>query len=254
MNLPCSLERTVLIRARRATVFSFFTTNARFADWWGKGSTIDPRPGGAVAIRYPNGIVAGGEVVAIEPGARIVFTYGFESGRPFATGASRVAITLHDDALGTRVELRHEFADPEQSRGFEQGWRYQLSVFATVAAAVEHAGCERAIDAWFATWNATAPDARAAGLAGCCTEDVTFRDPNSALVGRDDLAAHIGAAQQFMPGVLLRRLGPVRQCQGTALADWQLLKDGVVVASGSNVFELAPGGHIQAAVGLPQPH
>ena len=42
------VERTVLIAARRETVFDYFTDSARFAAWWGKGSTIDPRPGGAL--------------------------------------------------------------------------------------------------------------------------------------------------------------------------------------------------------------
>jgi uncharacterized protein YndB with AHSA1/START domain len=253
MNLPFSLDRTVLVRARRATVFSFFTDNARFASWWGAGSTIEPRPGGAIVIRYPNGIVGVGEVVEIERGERIVFTFGFESGTPIPAGGSRVSITLRGDPHGTLVELRHDIADAALRDHLVQGWRYQLSVFATVAAATEHAGAERAVDAFFAVWNETDARARAAAVARCCAADVTFHDPNSALAGADDLVAHVGAAQQFFPGVTLVRRGAVRQCQGTALADWEMQKDGKALGRGTNVFELALDGRIRRAVGLPQP-
>ena len=93
-ELPHLLARSVLIRARRATVFAFFTDSARFAAWWGPGSTIDPRPGGAVRIRYPNAAEAGGEVVEIVPGERIVFTYGYpEAGKPVPVGGSRCQTT-----------------------------------------------------------------------------------------------------------------------------------------------------------------
>ena len=47
------LDRTIEIRAARATVFRFFTESARWARWWGAGSTIEPVVGGAVRIVYP---------------------------------------------------------------------------------------------------------------------------------------------------------------------------------------------------------
>jgi uncharacterized protein YndB with AHSA1/START domain len=252
-NLPFSLDRTVLIRARRATVFSFFTDNARFAAWWGQGSTIEPRPGGAIVIRYPNGIVGVGEVLEIERGERIVFTFGFESGTPIPAGGSRVTVTLRDDPHGTQVDLHHEVADAGIREHLVQGWRYQLSVFATVAAAAEHAGAERTVDAFFAIWNETDAGARATAVARCCTADVAFHDPNSALAGHGDLVAHVGAAQQFFPGVRLARRGAVRQCQGTVLADWEMQRDGKALGAGTNVFELAVDGRVHRAVGLPQP-
>jgi uncharacterized protein YndB with AHSA1/START domain len=42
MTLAFSLDWTIEIRARRATVFGFFTDAARWARWWGSGSTIVP--------------------------------------------------------------------------------------------------------------------------------------------------------------------------------------------------------------------
>src|SRR5262249_5445683 len=46
-ELTHSLNRTVVIRAMPETVFRYFTDSARWAAWWGHGSTIDARPGGA---------------------------------------------------------------------------------------------------------------------------------------------------------------------------------------------------------------
>ena len=92
-GLDFVLDRTVTIVARRETVFRYFTDSGRFAAWWGQGSTIEPRPGGAVHIRFPNAIVAGGEVVEIVPPERIVFSYGFESGQPIPIGASPLTLT-----------------------------------------------------------------------------------------------------------------------------------------------------------------
>ena len=60
-------------------------------------------PGGAVHIRFPNGVVAGGEVVEIAPVERVVFTFGFASGQPIPLGASRVTITLEETRAGDRA-------------------------------------------------------------------------------------------------------------------------------------------------------
>ena len=52
------------------------------------------RAGGRVYIRHANGIESSGEVVEVEPPTRIVFTYGFNSGKPMPPGSSRVTISL----------------------------------------------------------------------------------------------------------------------------------------------------------------
>ena len=57
------LQRSLLIRAERSTVYGYFIDSARFAAWWGQGSSIDGKPGGAVRIVYPDGSVASGSVL-----------------------------------------------------------------------------------------------------------------------------------------------------------------------------------------------
>ena len=150
--LPYALDRTVLVRATPDVVFRYFTDSVRWASWWGAGSTIDARPGGAVRIVMPGNVVAGGSVVELAAPERIVFTYGFETGKPIAIGSSRVTIRLEPTAAGTRLSLTHEFAEAAPRDEFIQGWRYQLSLFGNVAANETNANAAATVDAWFDTW------------------------------------------------------------------------------------------------------
>ena len=106
------LERTVVIRARRETVFRYFTDSDRFAAWWGEGSTIDARPGGALRIRYPNGVLASGEVVEVVPPSRVVFTYGYEDPAKPVRPASRIARRRHPAGEEGRTLLHLERHEP----------------------------------------------------------------------------------------------------------------------------------------------
>jgi uncharacterized protein YndB with AHSA1/START domain len=76
------VDRVVVIQAPPDVVFGFFTDSERWAAWWGTGSSIDPTPGGQVRIVMPGGVEVQGEVLEIAAPARLVFTYGFASGKP----------------------------------------------------------------------------------------------------------------------------------------------------------------------------
>jgi uncharacterized protein YndB with AHSA1/START domain len=245
------LDRTVTIAAPRETVFRYFTDSERFAAWWGAGSSIEPRAGGSVHIRYPNGVVAGGEVVEIAPVERVTFTYGFESGQPIPIGASRVTITLEESPRGTVVRLKHELPTASARDEHVQGWRYQLAVFANVVAREAHAGAGALGDRFFALWGEVDAARRRSELESVALDTLAFRDPYSCTEGLDDLNAHIAAAQRFMPGVVLERQGEARQCQGTVLVDWVVkAADGSSRARGTNVFEMAPDGRLARVTGL----
>src|SRR4051812_30021641 len=99
--LPYYLNRTIVIEAPRETVFGFFTDQRRWASWWGAGSTIDPKAGGQLLIRYPEGTEVVGEVVELKWPDRFVFTYGYVSGQAIPPGGSLVTIRLAADPRGT---------------------------------------------------------------------------------------------------------------------------------------------------------
>jgi uncharacterized protein YndB with AHSA1/START domain len=249
--LPHQLDRTILIEAPPASVFKYFTDPARWAAWWGAGSTIDARPGGRVLVRYPDGTEAAGEVEEVTPPSRIVFTYGYLKGEPIAPGGSRVTIRLEPAARGTRLHLVHAFAEAAVRDHHVQGWRYQLSLFANVVADEIHGDPGALVDAWFAMWAEPDQATREKSLAAMVSPEVRMRDRFSCVEGTSELTQHIGAAQRFMPGLRLTRKGDARHCQGTVVADWTAAgPDGAPRGQGTNVFALGPDGRIESVTGF----
>ncbi len=245
------LERTVVIRARRDVVFQYFTDEGRWAAWWGPGSRIDPRPGGRVLIRYPNGVEVVGEVVEISAPERIVFTYGYASGAPIAPGGSRVSISLETFADGTRVHLEHEFAEVSSRDAHVQGWRYQMALFGNVVGDEVNSQAAERVDAWFSAWSEPDVSLRRALLERIASPNLRFRDRNSLVEGLNDLLPHLEAVHRFMPGITVRREGDARHCQGTVLADWVARgAAGQEKGRGTNVFELDPDGRLESVVGI----
>lgn len=254
MSLPHKLDRTVVIHATPETVFRFFTDSARWAKWWGAGSTIDATPGGKIFIVHPGGIESAGEVVEIEAPRRIVFTYGFVSGKPIPAGSSRVTIELEADRAGTRLQLTHELADEAARDEHVQGWRFQLSLFANVVADEVMANSARYIDMWFDAWAEPDAIARKKMLTEVVVPEVRMQDRYSNLDGLDDLLPHLAAAQRFMPGIRMRRTGDVRHCQGMVLSDWSMAGlDGKERGRGTNVFVFGPTGKIEWVTGFWSP-
>jgi uncharacterized protein YndB with AHSA1/START domain len=252
--LPYQLDRTITIHADREVVFAFLTDSARWAAWWGAGSTIDPRPGGDVRIRYPGGTEALGTVVDVHPPDRIVFTYGYASGQPIAPGGSTVTIELEADRRGTRLHLSHAVADEATRDAHVQGWRYQLSLFSNVVADAVNAAAGELVDAWFEAWADPDSGHRRSTLDRIAAPEVAFRDRFGNTDGIADLMPHITAAQHFMPGIRMQRTGNVRHCQGTVLADWTAhSSDGQERARGTNVFVLGPDGRIRSVTGFMAP-
>jgi uncharacterized protein YndB with AHSA1/START domain len=250
-TLSHHLERTILIQAKRETVFRYFSDAARWASWWGAGSTIDARAGGRLVIRYPNAVEVLGEVIEVSPPSRIAFTYGYASGKPIPVGGSRVTVDLEAEGENTRLHLKHEFADAELRDHHIQGWRYQLSLFANAVANEVYAGAGDVVDAWFSAWSEPDAAAREATLARIAASDVRFRDRFSAVDGLSDLSAHLSAAQRFMPGLRLQRDGEIRHCQAVVLADWIARTDhGEERGRGTNVFVFASNGRVESVTGF----
>jgi uncharacterized protein YndB with AHSA1/START domain len=251
MNLEYKLDRTVDIPAPRETVFRYFTDSARWAKWWGAGSTIEPQPGGKVYIRHPGGKEVVGEVIEIAPPDRIIFTWGNATGAPIPPGGSRITIWLEPIGKATRLHLTHEFADGSVRDEHVQGWRFQLALFANVVADEFFADATSLVDAWYRAWTITDDESRDAEFLRIAASDVRFRDRFASLDTVADLSAHVGAAQRFMPGAGLRRSGEIQHCQGMILVDWvSTSPEGKEIMSGSSVLQLGPDGRIHSATGL----
>jgi uncharacterized protein YndB with AHSA1/START domain len=245
------VERTLVIQAPRSVVFRYFTDSAHWAAWWGAGSTIDARVGGHVLIRYPNGVQVLGEVTEIAEPERIVFTYGYESGKPIPPGSSHVTIRLETVESGTRLHLTHAFAEADVRDQHVAGWRFQLSVFANRVADDIHAGAADLVDAWFASWMVSDGAERLRSLGVITAPGIRFRDRYASIDGREELNDHIGASLRFMPGIRLERKGAVRHCQHTLLVDWVANgEDGAERMSGVSVIALDAQGKIVSVTGF----
>jgi uncharacterized protein YndB with AHSA1/START domain len=250
-SLPYVVERSILIDAERDTVFRFFTETEMWAKWWGAGSSVEARPGGAIKIVHPNKLVSVGEVLEVAAPERFVFTFSLHAAVPVPPEDSRVTMKLEARGPQTLVSVRHELADESVAKLMPQGWRFHFSVFANAVADFVYCDAEVLIDRWFSL--RTEPDeaVRTATLQRIASENVTFRDRFSSLAGISEVVTHIGASQRFMPGIRMERRGAVRQCQGTALADWTAVgSDGSEKMTGTNVFVFGPGAKIVSVTGV----
>lgn len=253
MKTMTDVVREIEICAPRELVFRYFTDSERFARWWGQGSMVDPRPGGTIKICYPGGVVATGNFKEIVPPRRAVFSYGYEGpAQPIPPGGSTVTVTLEETPTGTKVTLRHAGIPTEElMREHTQGWRYQLSLFSKAVTAEQNAGAGKMADLWFAAWAEADAAKRRALLESCASPDVSFHDPFSALHGYEDLEAQIAAAQHFMPGTCLVRVGEPALSHGDALVRWEMRDaQDQVRGRGTNAVSFAPDGRLRRVVGF----
>ena len=250
-TLPHRLDRTVTIHAAPDVVFRFFTDSERWAKWWGAGSRIDPRPGGEIYIKHPGGVESAGEVVSMDAPTEFVFTYGFVTGAPIPPGGSRVTITLAPELAGTGLTLLHQLPTAPAAEEHEQGWRFQLSLFANVVADEVNVNAARYADLWFDAWAEPDAIARRKMLEEISVPELRMQDRYSNLEGIEDVLPHIAASQRFMPGLRMKRAGDLRHCQGMALADWVVTGlDGQQRGRGTNVFVFSPRGRIEWVTGF----
>jgi uncharacterized protein YndB with AHSA1/START domain len=249
--LPYRLERTVDIDAEPETVFRYFTESSRWAAWWGRGSEIDPHPGGRVLVRHPNGVEVIGTILEVDAPRRIRFTYGYASGTPIPIDGSQVEIALESRGYATRLTVTHDFAEAGIRDEHEQGWRYQFAVFANVVCNDVYADATALVDRWFAAWSDPDTSSREEALTRLATPEISFRDRFSLVAGLGDLLPHIAAVHRFMPGMHIQRHGAVRQCQASILADWIAQgRNGEEAARGTTVFVLRADNRIVSVTGF----
>jgi uncharacterized protein YndB with AHSA1/START domain len=250
-SLVHRLDRRVTLPVPPATVFNYFTDSTRWARWFGAGSTIEARPGGAMRIVFPGGAQITGEVVEATAPGSIVFTYGNASGTPIPPSGSRVTVGLKDHEGGTKLRLSHAFTSEGTRNEYVQGWRYQLSVLANLVTTEAYADAAATVDGWFEAFSDANDATRNATLDRVVAPDIEFRDRFSLVLGLDDLRPHLAAGHKFMPGMRLARVGDVRHCQGTVLADWVATgPDGAERGRGTNVFTLSGDGRVSTVVGF----
>ena len=116
------------IKARPATVFSFFTDRDRWLSWQGISAEIDARPGGVFRMNVRGDGWVSGLFTAVEPYRRIVFTWGWEGpDSPVPPGSSTVEVTLEPDGDdGTLLTLVHSGLPVPALDTHRDGWNHYL--------------------------------------------------------------------------------------------------------------------------------
>lgn len=252
-----TVEVSITIAAKPATIFRYFTDPGRFGQWVQGAVTLDPRTGGDLRVAFAQGAnVVEGQIVELVENERIVMTWGLADDTPEAAqlpaGSTRVAVTLAPVTDGTRVTLRHEGLVESLRGAHEGGWVYYFSQLSPKASAEHYAGIVGAtLDAFMRAWNEPDATNRAEALAAAFASDGEYRGKYGVCQSASELDAHIAACQKFIPGVIVRRVGDWRLAHGHVLHDWELVRGNATVERGSDVSELTLEGKIRKLVSFP---
>ena len=156
------LQKSVLVPLSADETFTLITQPDRLRRWQVVTARVDLRAGGDYRWTIIPGHSVAGTFTEVEPGRRVVFTWGWEGSAEVPPGASTVIITLEPSDGGTLVHLVHEGLSGEQEASHAAGWTHYLGRLAT-AAAEGDAGA----DAWAAGASLDPLSAAEATLATC---------------------------------------------------------------------------------------
>ena len=128
-------EKSVLVPLNADETFALITQPDRLRRWQVITARVDLRAGGDYRWTIIPGNSAAGTFTEVEPGRRVVFTWGWEGSAELPPGASTVIITLEPAAGGTMVHLTHEGLSGEQEASHGAGWTHYLGRLVTAATA-----------------------------------------------------------------------------------------------------------------------
>jgi uncharacterized protein (TIGR03086 family) len=128
-------DKTVYLPLDPDEVFQLITEPERLRRWKTVAARVDLQAGGEYRWTIVPGRSAVGTFTEIEPGKRVVLTWGWEGSTDLPPGASTVSITLTAVEGGTRLRLVHDGLTSEQAASHAEGWNHFLGRL--VALAVE---------------------------------------------------------------------------------------------------------------------
>ncbi|MGH3652389.1 TIGR03086 family metal-binding protein [Glutamicibacter sp.] len=121
-----SFERTVILPVDPDTAFALVTEPERLRRWQTVACRLDLTVGGSYRFTMAPGHHAAGTVTEIDPGRRLVLSWGWEGSDAVPPGDSTLFITMEPHPQGTALTLRHEGLDAGQSSGHAEGWNHFL--------------------------------------------------------------------------------------------------------------------------------
>ncbi len=120
-----TFDKSVVVPLDPEATFALITQPERLRRWMTVAARVELRPAGDYRWTVTPGHTAAGTVVDVEPGKRVVFSWGWEDGDP-APGGSTVTVTLTPVDAGTEVRLVHDGLNGEQAAHHAVGWNHFL--------------------------------------------------------------------------------------------------------------------------------
>lgn len=114
-------EKAVVVPLDPTSTFALITQPDRLRRWMAVAARIELRTGGAYRWTVTPGHSAAGTVIDVDPGKRVVFTWGWEDHGDPPPGGSTVTITLTPVDGGTDAPLETQVADAAQA--VMEAWR-----------------------------------------------------------------------------------------------------------------------------------
>lgn len=117
---------SVHIEAPPQRVFAFFTDPEKICRWLAHWAELDPQQGGRFALDI-EGTPVRGRYLEIDPGHRLVLSWGHAGSDQLPPESSRVEITFSPEQGGTRIELLHRDLPAPQRPSHIRGWTVLLA-------------------------------------------------------------------------------------------------------------------------------
>jgi uncharacterized protein (TIGR03086 family) len=119
-----TFEKSVVVPLDPDATFALITQPERLRRWMAVAARVELRPGGDYRWTVTPGHTAAGTVVDVEPGKRVVYTWGWEGDGDPEPGGSTVTVTLTPVDAGTEVRLVHDGLTDEQAAHHAVGWNH----------------------------------------------------------------------------------------------------------------------------------
>lgn len=129
------LVKEIWIDAPPEHVYRFLVEPELMVRWFGEESWNEPEAGGLYRVSVRGNVVRGA-FVELEPGRRVVHTWGWEGpDQIHAPGTTTVEWDLEAVDGGTRVRLRHSGLTEQGVERHSEGWDHFVPALAEAAAA-----------------------------------------------------------------------------------------------------------------------
>lgn len=119
---PIVFERVIDASVEEA--FALFTEPERLRRWQAVSASVDLRIGGDYRLTVVPGSIAYGTFSEVDPGRRLVYTWGWKGDDMPHPSASTIAVDFEAVGTQTRVTLTHSGLDEESAANHATGWTH----------------------------------------------------------------------------------------------------------------------------------